>query len=344
MFGQLQYALNRVWRVKAAPHVALIVSFIKQRILSFALVLSVGFLLMVSLVISAVLGTLHTYLDDAARRGCVLLERARIWSISFTLATVLIAMMFKYLPDAEIEWRDTWLGSLITAALFIVGKQVIGLYLGQTTVASSFGAAASVVIFMIWVYYAALILLFGAEITQAVAARRGAIVVPTENAEAAPGPPVPGSGSVKRARRLRDDDCGWSCGVDGDAGLVGFKRLTSRVGNRAARRGVDRRLPEPDAPITTMLHQSPSNLRSVLASFAGLPPTLRQPLVELRFECRFVRERAVYDRCDSRRERLGRALPRGHVFAANGSQDELAEPIDPPLLHGRAVLRCRERR
>ena len=106
--------------------------------------------------------------------------------ISFTLATVLIAMMFKYLPDAEIEWRDTWLGALITAALFIVGKQVIGLYLGQTTVASSFGAAASVVIFMIWVYYAALILLFGAEITQAVAARRGAIVLPTENAKPAP--------------------------------------------------------------------------------------------------------------------------------------------------------------
>jgi membrane protein len=188
VFGQLQYALNRVWRVKAAPRVGFIMSFIRQRILSFALVLSVGFLLMVSLVISAVLGTLHRYLDEQ------LAEAAFFWSgldlvISFTLATVLIAMMFKYLPDAEIEWRDTWEGALITAALFIVGKNVIGLYLGQTTVASSFGAAASVVIFMVWVYYAALILLFGAEITQAVAARRGAIVVPTENAKPAPAPP-----------------------------------------------------------------------------------------------------------------------------------------------------------
>jgi membrane protein len=187
VFGQLQYALNRVWRVKAAPHAGFIKSYIKQRILSFALVLSVGFLLMVSLVISAVLGALHMYLD--AR----LAEAALFWSgldllISFTLATLLIAMMFKYLPDAEIEARDTWLGAMITAALFIVGKHAIGLYLGQTTVASSFGAAASVVIFMIWVYYAAVILLFGAEITQAVAARRGAIVVPTENAEPAPGP------------------------------------------------------------------------------------------------------------------------------------------------------------
>jgi membrane protein len=185
VFGQLQYALNRVWRVEAAPRAALMMTFIKQRILSFALVLCVGFLLMVSLVISAVLSTLRTYLDAG------LADAAAFWSgldlaASFTLATALIAMMFKYLPDAEIEWRDTWLGALITAALFILGKQVIGFYLGQTTVASSFGAAASVVIFMIWVYYAGLILLFGAEITQAVAARRGAIVVPTENAKPAP--------------------------------------------------------------------------------------------------------------------------------------------------------------
>jgi len=191
VFGQLQYALNRVWRVKAAPHPGLIMSFIKQRILSFALVLSVGFLLMVSLVISAVLGALHMYLDARVA------EAAFFWSgldlaISFTLATVLIALLFKYLPDAEIETRDTWLGAMITAALFIVGKQAIGLYLGQTTVASSFGAAASVVIFMIWVYYASVILLFGAEITQAVAARRGAIIIPTENAEPAAGPAAKG--------------------------------------------------------------------------------------------------------------------------------------------------------
>jgi membrane protein len=184
VFAQLQYALNRVWRVKAAPRAQLIMTFIKQRLLSFALVLSVGFLLMVSLVISAVLATLHMYLDERVDTVAFLWSGLDL-AISFSLATVLIAMMFKYLPDAEIEWRDTWLGSLITAALFIVGKQLIGLYIGQTTVASSFGAAASVVIFMIWVYYAGLILLFGAEITQAVAERRGAIVVPTENAKPA---------------------------------------------------------------------------------------------------------------------------------------------------------------
>jgi membrane protein len=185
VFGQLQHALNRVWRVQAAPRADLIMTFIKQRILSFALVLSVGFLLMVSLVVSAVLGAVHTYLDARLAAAAVFWNGLDL-AMSFILATALIAMMFKYLPDAEIEWRDTWLGAVITAALFIVGKQAIGLYLGQTTVASSFGAAASVVIFMIWVYYAALILLFGAEITQAVSSRRGAVVVPTENAKPAP--------------------------------------------------------------------------------------------------------------------------------------------------------------
>lgn len=189
VFGQLQYALNRVWRVQSAPQAGLIMRFVKRRMLSFALVLSVGFLLMVSLVVSAVLGAARAYLDEQ------LAEAAFFWSgldlaISFTLATLLIAMMFRYLPDAEIEWRDTWHGAIITAALFIFGKQLIGLYLGQATIASSFGAAASVVIFMIWVYYASVILLFGAEITQAVAAWRGAVVVPMENAK--PAPAVPG--------------------------------------------------------------------------------------------------------------------------------------------------------
>jgi membrane protein len=169
VFGQLQVALNRVWRVQAAPGHA-IVAFIRQRVLSFAVVLALGFLLMVSLVISAVLSSLHAYLDSRMA-GAAIFWQALDLAISFGLSTVLIALMFKFLPDAEIEWRDTWLGAVITSLLFIAGKQVIGLYLGQTTVASSFGAAGSVVIFMIWVYYASLILLFGAEITRAQAKR-----------------------------------------------------------------------------------------------------------------------------------------------------------------------------
>jgi membrane protein len=180
VFAQLQNALNRVWHVAAAPGNALL-GFIKHRLLSFALVLSIGFLLMISLVISALLGALHSYLDDR------LAAATFFWSaldlgISFGFSALLIAAMFKYLPDAKIAWRDSWFGAFVTALLFVVGKHLIGFYLGQTTVASSFGAAGSVVIFMIWVYYAALILLFGAEITQVVAARRGTAVEPSEHA------------------------------------------------------------------------------------------------------------------------------------------------------------------
>jgi membrane protein len=152
--------------------------------LSFALVLSLGFLLMVSLVVSAVLAAVHEYLSSAASSEAVIWEVLNM-TVSFGLATFLIALMFKYLPDAEIEWRDTWLGAFITAVLFIVGKAAIGLYLGQASVASSFGAAGSVVVFMIWVYYASLIVLFGAEITHAVAEHRGAHVPPMDHAHAA---------------------------------------------------------------------------------------------------------------------------------------------------------------
>ena len=180
VFAQLQNALNRVWRVQPKPSNA-VWNFVKHRLLSFALVLSIGFLLMVSLVTSAVLAALHDFMN-AAMAGAAFIWEALNFGISFALATVLIALMFKYLPDAEIEWRDTWLGGFVTAILFVIGKSAIGLYLGQATAASSFGAAGSVVVFMIWVYYASLIILFGAELTYAVANQRGAKVDPSEHA------------------------------------------------------------------------------------------------------------------------------------------------------------------
>jgi len=180
VFAQLQHALNVVWRVKAVPGNA-IMSFIRQRLLSFAIVLVIGFLLMVSLLTSAVLGSLHTYLDQRMEGAAIFWQLLDL-AMSLGLSTLLIALMFRYLPDAEVPWRDTWLGGFITAILVTLGKHVIGQYLGQASIASSFGAAGSVVIFMVWVYYVALILLFGAEITQAVACQRGSVVTPSEHA------------------------------------------------------------------------------------------------------------------------------------------------------------------
>jgi membrane protein len=170
-------------------------------VLSFAIVLAIGFLLIVSLLISAVLASLHMYLDERLAEPALLWEVLDL-GISLGVSTLFIALLFKYLPDAEVQWRDAWFGGFITALLVTVGKHVIGLYLGQTTLASSFGAAGSVVIFMVWVYYVSLILLFGAEITQAVACQRGLAVMPREHAVVVPDAGVNDSVDAPRGARV----------------------------------------------------------------------------------------------------------------------------------------------
>jgi membrane protein len=180
VFAQLQGALNQIWQVKAEPTYA-VLGFLRHRLLSFALVLAIGFLLTVSLTISAVLSGIQAYLGSLEIASVTLWQVAN-GVISFTFVTVLIAMLFKYLPDALIEWRDVWLGAVLTSILFLIGKYVIGLYLGQASIGSIFGAAGSVVVLMVWVYYAALILFFGAEVTRAVAQYRGARVRPSPHA------------------------------------------------------------------------------------------------------------------------------------------------------------------
>jgi membrane protein len=185
VFAQLQMALNRVWGVKSKPGNA-VLGFLRHRLLSVALVVSIGFLLMVSLVVSAVLAALHELLD--ASMGTLLIWEAINLIVSFGMTTALIGLIFKYLPDAVVPWRDVWIGAVVTALLFVAGKWLIGLYLGQASLGSWFGAAGSVVVFMIWIYYASLIFLFGAEITQALALHRGERIEPSEHAETAEAP------------------------------------------------------------------------------------------------------------------------------------------------------------
>lgn len=180
VFAQLQTSLNFVWNVRAAPANAL-VGFLRARLISFGVVLGLGFMLLVSLVLSAVLTALWDRVD------AYLPGAPTLWSLlnnGFTLAivTLLIAALFKFVPDAYIEWRDTWLGALCTALLLAAGKGVIGLYLGQASVGSAYGAAGSTLVLMAWVYYASLILLFGAELTHAIAQHRGAPVRPSRYA------------------------------------------------------------------------------------------------------------------------------------------------------------------
>ena len=184
VFAQLQAALNRIWHVQAAPGRSAIWSYLQQRLLSMGMVLTIAFLLLISLAISALLAALQGYVERFLP-GDWIIWRVLNVLISLGLITLLIAMIFKFLPDAKIDWRDTWFGAFITALLFTAGKFLIGMYLGQASIGSTYGAAGSAVVLMVWIYYASLILFFGAKVTQVVARQRGAGIEPSEHAQPA---------------------------------------------------------------------------------------------------------------------------------------------------------------
>lgn len=182
VFAELQATLNKIWDVQADPKRGFIAKLIADRLRSFSIALGVGFLLLISLVISAVISGVQKYMNNWMP-GVPLLWQALNVIASFVIAALLFAMIYKYLPDVKISWRDVRIGSFVTAALFTVGKYLIGLYLGQTAVASAFGAAGSFVVLIVWIYYSALISFFGAEFTQVFARRYGSRIQPEEYAE-----------------------------------------------------------------------------------------------------------------------------------------------------------------
>ncbi|MGI9114616.1 MAG: YihY/virulence factor BrkB family protein [Chthoniobacterales bacterium] len=181
VFAELQTALNKVWGVKAEAKRGVILKLLLDRFRSFAIALGVGFLLLVSLVISAVLSALQDYLNDWMP-GVPALWQALNIGASFLLVTLLFAMIYKYLPDVKIIWKHVWIGAAVTAALFTAGKYIISIYLGQTAIGSAFGAAGSFAVLLIWIYYSALICFFGAEFTQVYARRYGKGIMPEEHA------------------------------------------------------------------------------------------------------------------------------------------------------------------
>jgi membrane protein len=182
VFGELQGALNTIWNVKPKSGRG-IWGTVRDRFLSFGMVLVVGFLLLVSLVITTTLSAAGGSLNGLMP-GVPVVMHVLNFIISFAVVAVLFALIFKFLPDAKIAWRDVWFGAVVTAALFTVGKYGIGVYLAQAAPGSAFGAAGSVVAFVIWVYYSGLIAFFGAELTQVTARHAGRQIVPTEHAEA----------------------------------------------------------------------------------------------------------------------------------------------------------------
>jgi membrane protein len=185
VLGQFQYSLNQIWGVKTKSDSGWW-PVIRARVFSYAMLLVIGFLLLVSLVVTTVLSAMTRYLTE------VLPAAAALWPVldilvSFVFVTALFAMIYKVLPDVHIAWKDVWIGAAITALLFALGKFLIGLYLGKSGVSSTYGAAGSLVTILLWVYYSALVFFFGAEVTKVYATEYGSGLQPTEIAETTDG-------------------------------------------------------------------------------------------------------------------------------------------------------------
>jgi membrane protein len=174
--GELKSALNLIWNVPPPPSAGIFTT-VRARLLSMSLVLGVGFLLMVSLVVSAAVAAMGRYFTDQLPGSETAIQAAN-FAASFLVITLLFMIILRFVPDAKVEWRDVWLGALATAFLFTIGKMLIGIYLGKSSFASAYGAAGSLVIFLAWVYYSAQILFFGAEFTQVYARTHGSAIVP----------------------------------------------------------------------------------------------------------------------------------------------------------------------
>ena len=180
VFGQLQDALNTIWGVKAKPSRG-IWGFLRTRFLSFAMVAGICFLLLVSLAIEALLKGFSHYVQSVLPGGIVIALTVYL-IFDFAVVVLLFAMIFKFLPDVKIQWRDVWIGAVMTAILFGLGKWLLGFYLGSGAASSAYGAASSLITLLLWVYYSSQILLFGAEFTQVHAARAGREFKPSEYA------------------------------------------------------------------------------------------------------------------------------------------------------------------
>ncbi len=182
-FGQLQAALNRAWAVAPDPQSGGIKALLMKRVFSFGMILSVAFLLLVSLVLSAALTAFGSALAAVLPEGlsATLLQVVN-QVISFAVIGGLFAAIFKVLPDARVTWRDVWVGAAATALLFVIGKFLIGLYLGRSNPGEAFGAAGSMAVMLVWIYYSSMIILFGAEFTRAWADGRGSGIAPEKGA------------------------------------------------------------------------------------------------------------------------------------------------------------------
>lgn len=177
VFYQLKISLNEIWKIKTNPN-AKIWKIITDRALSFAFILVIGFLLLVSFIVTAAISALNSYIRDALPDVLLYIAYILDFVLSVGIISVLFALMFKYLPDAKIKWRTVWIGAILTSILFVVGKLLLGIYFGQADPGSTYGAAGSIILILLWVSYSSLILFFGAEFTYVYAKRYGKGIEP----------------------------------------------------------------------------------------------------------------------------------------------------------------------
>lgn len=182
VFAEIQTSINFIWNLRANPKKGGIVKMLLNRLISFSMIISLGFIALVALIINAVLDAIIDKLLNMFPQITVYLAYIINQLITFGSITLLFAIIFKVLPDAKVKWKDVWMGSLTTALLFMVGKYAIGFYLGKSKISTTFGAAGSVVIILLWVYYSAIILYFGAAFTKSYAQVKGSHIYPNDYA------------------------------------------------------------------------------------------------------------------------------------------------------------------
>ena len=211
----MQSALNLIWKAPPSGGLGGLWHLIKSRLVSLSLILVIGFLLLVSLVISTALAAFSDYLDWILPGLATLLHILHL-TLSFAFTTVLFAMMFKILPDKPVEWEEVWLGAAVAALLFTVGKHLISLYIGSSNIASTYGAAGAVIIILVWVYYSVQILLLGAEFAKAYTDQRRALR------------------ELRKQPELRSELCAWVKGASKIRrlvlNLIAFFGVTDRIG------------------------------------------------------------------------------------------------------------------
>ncbi len=179
-FVDIQESLNLIWKVKPKPGRGIIKGFLKDRLISFIMVLCSGFLLLVTLIISTIISSINNFVSEQFFEVPLYVLQVVNIIISFGIIFVLCMMVFKFLPNVQIKWKHVWVGALVTALLFGLGKYLIGLYLGTSSLSSTYGAAGSLVVFLLWIYYSSQILFLGAEFTQVYAEKYGEGIRPDE--------------------------------------------------------------------------------------------------------------------------------------------------------------------